>query len=231
MDINNFNSLTGSAREMALEKIAIPSRLALFHTMFNLTNICVLIGFVPQIEKIACWVLKGGAGYKHRTALQRIEYLTSNVSEMGELALFEGQKELVKLSQLSGEMFNGFVYVIQNPDKDLSADVARLRDLEQESDKLSVALTNFFCKMLVARIESKQHKGRYAKYDNSARTGGNVRLLLPPYHARPQALPQTVFRPNASIAGIYRILYRDAEVCPVRRQKSGFAGDFRRRLG
>lgn len=146
MDINNFNSLTGSAREMALEKIAIPSRLALFHTMFNLTNICVLIGFVPQIEKIACWVLKGGAGYKHRTALQRIEYLTSNVSEMGELALFEGQKELVKLSQLSGEMFNGFVYVIQNPDKDLSADVARLRDLEQESDKLSVALTNFFVK-------------------------------------------------------------------------------------
>ena len=146
MDITNFGSLTGAAREAALEKIAIPPRLAMFHTMFNLVNICVLIGFVPQIEKIACWVLKGGAGYKHRTALQRIEYLTSNISEMGELALFEGQKELVKLAELSGEMFNGFVYVIQNPDKDLSSEVARLRDLEEESDKLSVALTNFFVK-------------------------------------------------------------------------------------
>ncbi len=37
---------------------------------------------------------------------------------MGELALFEGQKELVKLAELSGEMFNGFVYVMQNPVKD-----------------------------------------------------------------------------------------------------------------
>lgn len=146
MSITDFDSLTGAARDAALEKVAIPARLAMFHTMFNLTNICVLIGFVPQIEKIACWIIKGGAGYKHRTALQRIEYLTSNVSEMGELALFEGQKELVKLAELSGEMFNGFVYVIQNPDKDLSSEVARLRDLEEESDKLSIALTNFFVK-------------------------------------------------------------------------------------
>lgn len=145
MNITDFDSLTGAARDGALEKVAIPARLAMFHTMFNLTNICVLIGFVPQIEKFTCWILKG-KNYQHRTALQRIEYLTSNVSETGELALFEGQKELVKLAELSGEMFNGFVFVIQNPDRDLSAEVARLRDLEEESDKLAVALTNFFVK-------------------------------------------------------------------------------------
>ena len=145
MGITDFDSLTGAARDAALEKVAIPARLAMFHTMFNLTNICVLIGFVPQIEKFICWILKD-KNYRHRTAVQRIEYLTSNGSETGELALFEGQKELVKLAELSGEMFNGFVFVIQNPDKDLSAEVARLRDLEEESDKLSVALTNFFVK-------------------------------------------------------------------------------------
>ena len=43
-------------------------------------------------------------------------------------------------------MFNGFVYVMQNPDKDLSEKVSRLRDLEQDSDKISMALTNFFVK-------------------------------------------------------------------------------------
>ena len=142
--IENFASLTGAAREAALERVALPERLAMFHTMFNLTNIFILLPFVAQIEKIACWVLKGRPDRPHRTALQRIEYLSSNLPQMGELALFEGQKEMVKLAEISGEMFNGFVYVIQNPDKDLSDEVARLRDLEQDSDKLSVALTNFY---------------------------------------------------------------------------------------
>jgi Na+/phosphate symporter len=63
---------------------------------------------------------------------------------MGELALFEGQKELVRLAEMSGDMFNGFVKVIQKPNEDLSAEVARLRDIEEESDKLSMALTSFF---------------------------------------------------------------------------------------
>ena len=120
MGITNFDALTGAAREAALERIVIPERLAMFHTMFNFTNICLLIAFVPDIEKITCLILKGGPDRKRRTSLQRIEYLTSNIAEMGELALFEGQKELVKLAELSGEMFNGFVYVMQNPDKDLS---------------------------------------------------------------------------------------------------------------
>jgi len=144
MGIANFDTLTGAAREAALNRIVIPERLAMFHTLFNFTNICLLIGFVPLIERITCLILKGGPDRKRRTSLQRIEYLTTNIAEMGELALFEGQKEMVKLAELSGEMFNGFVYVMQNPDKDLSQEVSHLRDLEQDSDKVCIALTNFF---------------------------------------------------------------------------------------
>lgn len=144
MGISNFDSLTGAAREAALMKLAIPERLAMFHTMFNFCNICLLISFVPQIEKITCWILRSKPDRKHRTAVQRLEYLSSNVAEMGELALFEGQKELVRLAEMSGDMFNGFVKVIQKPNEDLSEEVARLRDLEEESDKLAMALTSFF---------------------------------------------------------------------------------------
>ncbi|MBE6412297.1 MAG: Na/Pi cotransporter family protein [Opitutales bacterium] len=145
MGITNFDTLTGTAKTMAMEQIALPSRVALFHSMFNLTNICILVWFVPVIEKIACWVLKGDA-HKNQTSAQKVDYLAANIHEMGELALFEGQKELVKLSRISGDMFNGFVHVIQNPDKDLSSAVAKLRDMEEESDTLAVSLANFFVK-------------------------------------------------------------------------------------
>ena len=57
MGITDVDSLTGAARDKKKKKVAIPARLAMFHTMFNLTNICVLIGFVPQIEKFICWIL------------------------------------------------------------------------------------------------------------------------------------------------------------------------------
>ena len=140
----NLESLTPEVRAEVMKRAIIPERLAMFHTLFNGLNILLLIWFVPQLEKITKWVYKDTPNRKRRTSLQRIDFLTANMSEMGELALFEGQKELSKLAELSGQMFNGFVYIIQNPDKDLSSEVAKLRDLEEESDKIAHALTNFF---------------------------------------------------------------------------------------
>ena len=144
MNVSDIASLPPEARADLLSRAVIPDRLALFHTLFNGLNILVLLPFISQMEKIAKWVLKDAPDRKRRTSIQRVEYLTNSLPEMGELALLEGQKELVKLAELSGKMFNGFVYVIQNPDKDLSKEVAELRNLEDESDKLSIALTNFF---------------------------------------------------------------------------------------
>ncbi len=122
----------------------IAERIALFHSMFNFTNICLLAWFVPQIEKATCFIIRRGKDSVRPSQTERIEFLTHNINDMGELALVEGQKELVKLSNMSGEMFNGFVHILQNPDKDLSEEVNRLRAIEKESDELSVALTNFF---------------------------------------------------------------------------------------
>lgn len=142
--VENAAALTSAQYAEIMERAAVPERLAMFHTLFNLINICVLVGFVKQIEKMACWILKDTPNRKHRTSIQKLEYLTGNIGDMGELAIAEGQKELLKLSQISGEMFNGFVHIVKNPDQDLSAEVNHLRELEDESDKLSVALTNFF---------------------------------------------------------------------------------------
>ena len=35
----------------------LPKVLAMFHTCFNVTNTAILIGFIPQIEKVVCWLL------------------------------------------------------------------------------------------------------------------------------------------------------------------------------
>ena len=136
----------------------IAERIAMFHSMFNLCNICVLVWFVPVLEKIACTIVPRGKDSKRPSQVERIEFLSRNINDMGELVIVEGQKELVKLSNISGEMFNGFVHILQNPDKDLSSEVARLRDLEKESDELALALTNFFVKCSSQKLSQESLK-------------------------------------------------------------------------
>lgn len=160
--VENSNSLSKTAYAEIMTRAAVPERLAMFHTMFNLINICVLVGFVKQIEHLACWVLKDRPDRKHRTIAQKMEYLANNLDEIGEIAFVEGQKEMLKLSKISGEMFNGFIYVIQNPDKDLSAEVNRLRDMENESDELAIALTNFFVQCSSHRL-TKETLGKISR--------------------------------------------------------------------
>jgi len=143
LGITDFSALSPDVQNALLERSVIPDRLALFHSMFNAANILILIGFVPQIEKLVTFIVKQKAD-KNSTPSQRLQYISSNFAEMGELALFEGQKEVVNLANISGEMFNGFVNVFQNTDKDLSEEVKRLRNLEQETDVLAASLTSFF---------------------------------------------------------------------------------------
>ncbi len=122
----------------------LTTKLALFHTMFNFTNIVVLIGFVPYLEKLACFIIKSKPNEKKSTPYERLEYLSTHFTEIGELCLFEGQKEIVKLAEMSTKMFNGFTDIFQKPDEDLSDQINELRKTEEDCDKLAYALTNFF---------------------------------------------------------------------------------------
>jgi phosphate:Na+ symporter len=124
--------------------IGLHYKLSLFHTMFNLCNIVLLIGFVPQFEKLVTWIIKPNAKEKNQSSTERLEYLATHFADIGELCLFEGQKEVVHLAEISTKMFDGFTDLFQKPDTDLSEMVNELRSLEDESDKLSYALTNFF---------------------------------------------------------------------------------------
>jgi len=134
-------------------------KLALFHTMFNLTNICILVGFVPLLEKLAYFFIPIVKSEEETPGpLQRLEYLTNNFKEVGELALYEGQQEVIKLAEMSQDMFVGFVNVFQHPDQDLSNEVNRLRDLEKDCDKLSYALTQFFVHCSAHEISDKSTK-------------------------------------------------------------------------
>jgi len=122
--------------------------LAIFHSLFNFLNICLLIGFVPLIAKLVTkWVKDPEEGESNR-----LRFLSSNLVEIGELNLPEAENGVRAMAELTDDMFGGFVEVFRNPDRDLSAEVKRLKKLEDEADVLTYDITDYLVRCSAAEL-------------------------------------------------------------------------------
>ncbi len=118
----------------------MPEHLALFHSLFNFSNICLLIYFVPQISKVVQKLLPVRATTERE---ERIPYIASNIIHTGELNISEAQNEVARMAELTEEMFRGFIDVYDNPDKDMGDKVKELKNLEEISDQYDIDLTDY----------------------------------------------------------------------------------------
>lgn len=120
----------------------LPEHLALFHSMFNLINICVLIGFVPQMTRLVQRLMPTD-DTPNLSDKNRLAYLHGQVMETGELNLMEGQKEVARLASIAETMFNGYVEVYNEPEKDMSSRVKELKKMEKLSDQLADGISDY----------------------------------------------------------------------------------------
>ena len=135
---------------MEKHKTDIGFSLAIFHTLFNLTNIALLIGFVPFIGKIVTkWVKEPAVEATERS---RLTYITQNLVSTGNLNLPEAEKATVELARLTRDMFDGFVEVFNTPDQDLSDQVTRLRAMEDDADEMTADITEYLVRCSAAEI-------------------------------------------------------------------------------
>lgn len=118
----------------------IPVHLALFHTLFNFCNICLVVGFVPQFSRLVERLVadRGNAG----NTTERPTLLSGFIPETGELNLAETEMEVQKMAGLTQTMFLGFVELFENPDRNLGEKFKEMRILEEKSDKMAVEVTN-----------------------------------------------------------------------------------------
>ncbi len=91
----------------AQRAVILPIVLSMFHTCFNVCNTFVLIWFIPQIEKVVCWIIKPGT--KEEEEDFRLRYIGgNNIMKTPELSLLEAQKEIQSYAERTQRMF-GFV--------------------------------------------------------------------------------------------------------------------------
>jgi phosphate:Na+ symporter len=123
--------------------------LAIFHTLFNLTNIILLIGFVPWIAKVVeKWVKEKGGHSK----MERLTYISKGLVDIGELSLPEAEGAVRGLGQRTESMFVGFMDVFNNPKTDMSEQVMTLKLMEEESDQMLHDITSYLIKCSAAEL-------------------------------------------------------------------------------
>ncbi|CAA6678213.1 MULTISPECIES: Na/Pi cotransporter family protein [unclassified Lentimonas] len=116
-------------------------KLALFHSMFNLTNILVQTPFVKQLALLATKMVKEKKATSE--TVEHINYQAPNLPQTGEINLAEAEREIKGMAELTREMFSGFNEVYENPDKDLSVRVKELKAMEEQSDRLAFDITQY----------------------------------------------------------------------------------------
>ena len=138
---------------------------ALFHTLFNLTNIFLLVWFVPKIADIVQrWVKDPEAAPnddKHS-----LRYISQTLVDLGELNIAEAENAIINMSKQSVKMFNGFINVFEHPAEDMSEQVKELKQIEDDTDIMMQEITEY-----LVRCSSKD-----IGTQNASRIAGMLRI-------------------------------------------------------
>ncbi|MBP5770886.1 MAG: Na/Pi cotransporter family protein [Bacteroidaceae bacterium] len=78
--------------------------LAAFHTCFNVANTFILIWFIPQIERLVCWVIKPKKVDEEEDF--RLHFITAGFMKTPELSVLEAHKEIEAFSERMQRMFS-----------------------------------------------------------------------------------------------------------------------------
>jgi phosphate:Na+ symporter len=124
--------------------------LAIFHSLFNLANIILLIGFVPRIASIVTRIVKDKPDAQPKT--HRLRFISGGMVDLGELNLPEAENSTRELAGITRDMFLGYLEVFKNPAADLSSEVKRLKALEDEADVLTHDITEYLVRTSAAEI-------------------------------------------------------------------------------
>ncbi|MEM8907048.1 MAG: Na/Pi cotransporter family protein [Bacteroidota bacterium] len=121
----------------------MPIGLSAFHTAFNLTNVLLLLGFVPLLIRAAVWSVKA----KDDEDEARLKYISTAVITP-ELATIELQKEAAHFGEVVSRM-SGFLRKLINDTKEKKRKkiLKRMRKYEEITDAMEIEITEYITKL------------------------------------------------------------------------------------
>ncbi len=126
-------------------KEAAKTGIAIFHTGFNLLNVILLIGFVPQLVRIAERTVKS-KGAEDETF--HLDYIGAGILSTPELSLLEAKKEIAKFGEITSRMSSltkDLLY--EKNDKRKKKLFEKIAKYEEITDRVEIEVANYLIKL------------------------------------------------------------------------------------
>lgn len=134
--------------------IKLPVVLAAFHTCFNVFNTAILIWFIPQIERVACWVIKPGK--KEEEEEFRLRFIQGGIMKTPELSVLEAHKEISSFAERIHRMFGMVRELLGTKDDSSFVKIfTRIEKYEGISDNMEIEIAKYLDQVSDAHLSDE----------------------------------------------------------------------------
>lgn len=131
---------------------AIPMALSLFHTVFNITNVFLLIWFTKLIARLVSKMIPVRETTDNAFTLKHIKI---GLLSTPDASLFQAKEEITLYGRNTADMFHKVTECLDLPAKDFIKSFEALIKMEDESDNIEVEIANYLTKVSESKLSTE----------------------------------------------------------------------------
>ncbi len=146
---------------------AVPVALSLFHTLFNIMNTCVLVWFIPQIERLTKYMVKGSK--EDEEVEYRLKYINAGILSTGEMSIELAKEEIREFAKRMIRMYDFIpnLMTMKQNNKEYKPLLSRIQHYEEISDRMEIEIADYLDKV----------RGETITEETSLRMRGLLRIV------------------------------------------------------
>ena len=140
---------------------AVPMALSLFHTIFNVSNLLLLIWFSRLIASLVSKIIPSKESFEDAFTLKHIKI---GLLSTPEASLFQAKEEITLYAKNTRDMFSKVIECLNLNSKDFEKPFTQLTKMEDESDNVEVEIANYLTKVSESKLTTENSQNIRAMF-------------------------------------------------------------------
>lgn len=141
-------------KQLMTLQVSVSYGLSLFHTMFNIANVCIMIWFVKFYVYVCSKLIKSKSESEEEEF--QLKYISSGMLSTSELSLMQAQKEIAVFGDRSYRMFDMVKELMYEKSEDNFFKIySRIEKYENISDRMEVEIAKYLTYVSEGRLSSE----------------------------------------------------------------------------
>lgn len=133
--------------------------LALFHTLFNITNTFIMIWFIPLYKRICEVVIRPAKKKIKKKEYAHLKFIRTGMRSTAEFAVLQAQKEITGYSRKIQEMLSMVKNLLENEEANIfEQNFNRLQKYENICDRIEIEVVEYLSKLSEEELSNETRR-------------------------------------------------------------------------